>query len=188
MSVFRQKDRETVQTSVTENTVPAITTTYTPNALNQYTSVSFPAQTFDVSGYRSNSSACSDKKTEKLFRHRGFQPQLPLALLFIRSVAEEAVVGQNWAHFVIEIRNGIRAKCRQNVGCAEEQCSQIRHEGISQIRASRSRQAERLPRPEAHRKPAAAGEGAQRKCKDYLPYPLSKSSWGTMPFGWIPVP
>ncbi len=45
------------RTSVTENSSPALTTTYTPNALNQYSQVDVSARKFDVSGYRSNSSA-----------------------------------------------------------------------------------------------------------------------------------
>ncbi len=45
------------RTTVTENSSPALTTTYTPNALNQYSQVDISARKFDVSGYRSNSSA-----------------------------------------------------------------------------------------------------------------------------------
>ena len=45
------------RTTVRENSVPALTTTYTSNALNQYTQVGLSSRSFDVSGYRSSSSS-----------------------------------------------------------------------------------------------------------------------------------
>ncbi len=45
------------RTTVRENSAPALTTTYTSNALNQYTQVGLSSRSFDVSGYRSSSSS-----------------------------------------------------------------------------------------------------------------------------------
>lgn len=45
------------RTLVSESTSPATALSYETNALNQYTEINFPSQTFDVSGFRSSSSA-----------------------------------------------------------------------------------------------------------------------------------